>query len=243
MTLYMELNCIIVDDEPLALDLLEEYVRRTPYLRLAARCTGGQQALQTIESGTIDLAFLDIQMPGINGLELSRRIGGSGTKVIFTTAFEQYAIEGFRVDALDYLLKPFNFTEFSRAAEKAKTWFEMKRSSVAAAPTRQQRNSIMVKADYKQHVIPVSEIIYIESLRDYINIVTENGAVKTLMSMKNIEELLPEKGFARTHRSYIVNIDKVRTVERMQAIVAGRTVPVSESYKESLLAKLASRSA
>ena len=184
-------------------------------------------------------------MPGINGLELSRRIGGSGTKIIFTTAFEQYAIEGFRVDALDYLLKPFNFSEFSRAAEKARTWFEMRRSAAmnATSTTEPQPRSIIVKADYKQHVIPVSEIIYIESLRDYINIVTENGGVKTLMSMKSIEELLPEKGFARTHRSYIVNVDKVRTVERMQAIVAGRTVPVSESYKESLMEKLASRSA
>lgn len=241
----MELNCIIVDDEPLALDLLEEYVRRTPYLKLVARCTGGQQAMQAFEAGGIDVAFLDIQMPGINGLELSRRIGGSGTKIIFTTAFEQYAIEGFRVDALDYLLKPFNFSEFSRAAEKARTWFEMRRSAAknATSATEPQARSIIVKADYKQHVIPVSEIIYIESLRDYINIVTENGGVKTLMSMKSIEELLPEKGFARTHRSYIVNVDKVRTVERMQAIVAGRTVPVSESYKESLTEKLASRSA
>lgn len=241
----MELNCIIVDDEPLALDLLEEYVRRTPYLKLVARCTGGQQAMQAFEAGGIDVAFLDIQMPGINGLELSRRIGGSGTKIIFTTAFEQYAIEGFRVDALDYLLKPFNFSEFSRAAEKARTWFEMRRSAAknATSATEPQARSIIVKADYKQHVIPVSEIIYIESLRDYINIVTENGGVKTLMSMKSIEELLPKKGFARTHRSYIVNVDKVRTVERMQAIVAGRTVPVSESYKESLMEKLASRSA
>ena len=241
----MELNCIIVDDEPLALDLLEEYVRRTPYLKLVARCTGGQQAMQAFEAGGIDVAFLDIQMPGINGLELSRRIGGSGTKILFTTAFEQYAIEGFRVDALDYLLKPFNFSEFSRAAEKARTWFEMRRSAAknATSATEPQARSIIVKADYKQHVIPVSEIIYIESLRDYINIVTENGGVKTLMSMKSIEELLPEKGFARTHRSYIVNVDKVRTVERMQAIVAGRTVPVSESYKESLMEKLASRSA
>lgn len=241
----MELNCIIVDDEPLALDLLEEYVRRTPYLKLVARCTGGQQAMQAFEAGGIDVAFLDIQMPGINGLELSRRIGGSGTKIIFTTAFEQYAIEGFRVDALDYLLKPFNFSEFSRAAEKARIWFEMRRSATmnATSTTEPQARSIIVKADYKQHVIPVSEIIYIESLRDYINIVTENGGVKTLMSMKSIEELLPEKGFARTHRSYIVNVDKVRTVERMQAIVAGRTVPVSESYKESLMEKLASRSA
>lgn len=241
----MELNCIIVDDEPLALDLLEEYVRRTPYLKLVARCTGGQQAMLAFEAGGIDVAFLDIQMPGINGLELSRRIGGSGTKIIFTTAFEQYAIEGFRVDALDYLLKPFNFSEFSRAAEKARTWFEMRRSATmnTTSATEPQPRSIIVKADYKQHVIPVSEIIYIESLRDYINIVTENGGVKTLMSMKSIEELLPEKGFARTHRSYIVNVDKVRTVERMQAIVAGRTVPVSESYKESLMEKLASRSA
>lgn len=235
----MELNCIIVDDEPLALDLLEEYIRRTPYLHLAARCTGGQEALQTIGTQNIDVAFLDIQMPGINGLELSRHIDGSRTKVIFTTAFEQYAIEGFRVDALDYLLKPFNFSEFSRAAEKARAWFQLRRS--ASAPPQSSGRSIIVKADYKQHVIPVEEIIYIESLRDYINIVTAGGSVKTLMSMKSIEELLPEGRFCRTHRSYIANIDKIRTVERMQAIVDGHPVPVSESYKEALLGKLAGR--
>jgi len=235
----MELNCIIVDDEPLALDLLEEYIRRTPYLHLAARCTGAQDALRAIETQDIDIAFLDIQMPGINGLELSRRIDGARTKVIFTTAFEQYAIDGFRVDALDYLLKPFNYTEFSRAAEKAKTWFRM-RMSASESAWRLPR-SIIVKADYKQHIIPVDEIIYIESLRDYINIVTEKGSVKTLMSMKSIEELLPQGQFSRTHRSYIVNIDKIRTVERMQALADEYPVPVSESYKEALLEKLAGR--
>lgn len=234
----MELNCMIVDDEPLALDLLEEYIRRTPYLRLVARCTGGAEAFEYLEHGSADVVFLDIQMPGINGLELSRRINGKA-KIVFTTAFEQYAIEGFRVDALDYLLKPFNFSEFSRAAEKARNWFELKRSAQRTAVPEQAPRSIMVKADYKQYVIPVADIVYIESLRDYINIVTVEGCVKTLMSMKSIEELLPEDKFARTHRSYLVNVDRVKTVERSRAVVDAYTVPVSDSYKDSLIEKLA----
>lgn len=234
------LQCVIVDDEPLALDLLEEYVRQTPWLHLQARCTSGQQALELIGQGGTDVAFLDIQMPGLNGIELSRRIEGR-TKVIFTTAFEQYAIEGFRVDALDYLLKPFSYAEFSRAADKARAWMRLTRGQETQQQPARSARSIIVKSGYKQHVIPVSEIVYIESLRDYVNIVTVDGRIKTLMSMKSMEEMLPAGKFARTHRSYLVNIDRIRTVERSQAIVEGHTVPVSESCKEALLAKLSGK--
>ena len=140
----MTLNCLIVDDEPLALDLLESYVSRTPFLHLVAQCDSAVKALSVIEEEPIDLVFLDIQMPELNGLELSRLVGNK-VKIIFTTAFEQYALEGFRVDALDYLLKPFNYTEFLRAATKALRWSEMSRVENVSANVP---DSIFVKSDY-----------------------------------------------------------------------------------------------
>ena len=164
----MTLNCLIVDDEPLALDLLESYVSRTPFLHLVAQCDSAVKALSVIEEEPIDLVFLDIQMPELNGLELSRLVGNK-VKIIFTTAFEQYALEGFRVDALDYLLKPFNYTEFLRAATKALRWSEMSRVENVSANVP---DSIFVKSDYKLIQIQLKDILYIEGLKDYIRIQT-----------------------------------------------------------------------
>jgi len=185
----MTLNCLIVDDEPLALDLLESYVSRTPFLHLVAQCDSAVKALSVIEEEPIDLVFLDIQMPELNGLELSRLVGNK-VKIIFTTAFEQYALEGFRVDALDYLLKPFNYTEFLRAATKALRWIEMSRAENVSANVP---DSIFVKSDYKLIQIQLKDILYIEGLKDYIRIQTEDkeGGILTLMSMKSIEDHLP----------------------------------------------------
>ena len=166
----MTLNCLIVDDEPLALDLLESYVSRTPFLHLVAQCDSAVKALSVIEEEPIDLVFLDIQMPELNGLELSRLVGNK-VKIIFTTAFEQYALEGFRVDALDYLLKPFNYTEFLRAATKALRWIEMSRAENVSANVP---DSIFVKSDYKLIQIQLKDILYIEGLKDYIRIQTED---------------------------------------------------------------------
>ena len=169
----MTLNCLIVDDEPLALDLLESYVSRTPFLHLVAQCDSAVKALSVIEEEPIDLVFLDIQMPELNGLELSRLVGNK-VKIIFTTAFEQYALEGFRVDALDYLLKPFNYTEFLRTATKALRWSEMSRVENVSANVP---DSIFVKSDYKLIQIQLKDILYIEGLKDYIRIQTEDKEV------------------------------------------------------------------
>ena len=235
----MELSCIIVDDEPLALDLLESYVLRTPFLRLVARCNNAAEVLSVLERESVDLAFLDIQMPELNGLELSRLIGHR-TKIVFTTAFEQYAIEGFRVDAVDYLLKPFNYAEFLRAATKAQRLAELE----ANRPAGQQRPaSIFVKSDYKLVQIELRHILYIEGLKDYVRIQTDTpaGGVLTLMNMKTIEEHLPADTFIRVHRSYIVNIDQIKTIERNRIVFGKLYIPISDSYKERFAKMLEKR--
>ena len=215
----MTLNCLIVDDEPLALELLESYVSRTPFLHLVDRCDSAVKALSVIEETPVDLIFLDIQMPELNGLELSRLVGNK-VKIIFTTAFEQYAIEGFRVDALDYLLKPFNYSEFLRAATKA-------------LRTRPAPESIFVKSDYKLVQVQLKDILYIEGLKDYIRIQTEDGqGILTLMSMKSIEDFLPADTFVRVHRSYIINMNKIKTIERNRIIFGKVYIPISDSYKD-----------
>ncbi|MBP3426122.1 MAG: response regulator transcription factor [Rikenellaceae bacterium] len=235
-----KLKCIIVDDEPLALELLEEYVRRTPELELLARCIDGVAALKMMEENPVDLAFLDIQMPQVNGLELAHRVG-KNTKVVFTTAFEQYALEGFKADAIDYLLKPFNYDEFRHAVDKALAWFAPRRTEQPATPTATAPRSIIVKADYKQHVIPLDEILYVKGEKDYVRIRTVNGELKSLMSMRSVEQSLPSEHFQRIHRSYIVNLDRVTTVGNMHVTVGAESLPMSNSYKEDFMQRLTGR--
>lgn len=238
----MKLSCIIVDDEPLALDILEEYVGRMPNLELVARCSGSVEALQAMKQRPVDVAFLDIQMPGLNGLELSKLVGDD-TKVIFTTAFPQYALEGFKVDALDYLLKPISFDEFSRAVARAGEWFSMKRAAGSGAVQEEEPHNLIVKSEYKQYIIPIDTIVYIEGIRDYIRIHTDDGGqIQTLMNLKTAEEMLPSGRFARVHRSYIVNVDKVKKIERTRIVFGDVIVPISDTYKDSFLKLLASRS-
>lgn len=235
----MNLNCIIVDDEPLALDLLENYVSRTPFLQLAARCNNAIEVLSVLERESVDVAFLDIQMPELNGLELSHLIGNK-TKIVFTTAFEQYAIEGFRADAVDYLLKPFNYAEFLKAATKVQHLIELEKYQTSTpAPS-----SIFVKSDYKLVQIELQHIQYIEGLKDYIRIQTDTpeGSILTLMSMKAIEEHLPSDTFVRVHRSYIVNINKIKTIERNRIVFGKVYIPVSDSYKEHFTELIEKRS-
>lgn len=250
------LNCIIVDDEPLALDILEDYIRLTPSLEFEGRFTSGADALGLLraaggEGGRgIDLAFLDIQMPGIGGLDLARTIGEiPDTRVVFTTAFPQYALDGFRLDALDYLLKPISFEEFSRAVGRAVEWFRVKRAGGAEEP-----RTLIVKSDYKQFVIPLRSIVYIEGIRDYIRIHASDAAgrpmsVQTLMNMKDVEAMLPGEHFARAHRSYIVALDRVVRLERSRAVVESGaapgellSIPVSDTCKEAFMRALAARS-
>ncbi|MDO9255486.1 MAG: LytTR family DNA-binding domain-containing protein [Bacteroidales bacterium] len=225
----MTIRCLLVDDEPLALDLLEGYVSKTPSLELAGRCSSAFQAMEMLDKTEVDIIFLDIQMPGLSGLEFSRSLK-DGPKVIFTTAFEQYALEGFKVEALDYLLKPISYPEFLNAVNKARRWFE----HFEKATIPEIRTSIFVKADYKLVQIEFNNILYIEGLKDYVKFCLEDNEkpVLSLMSMKSLEENLPDSRFMRVHRSFIVNLDKIKTIERNRIVFGKEYIPISENYKE-----------
>lgn len=224
----MKLNCAIVDDEPLALNLLESYVQKTSFLELAGKYSSAVQAMKELPDKKIDLLFLDIQMPELNGLEFSKMVP-SNTRVVFTTAFGQYAIDGYKVNALDYLLKPISYVDFLQAANKALQWFELLQQP------REEKESIFVKSEYKLVQIMLKDILYIEGLKDYIKIYEENQPkpVLCLMSMKAMEELLPPKRFIRVHRSYIVQKDKIRVVDRGRIVFGKTYIPISDSYKQA----------
>lgn len=227
----MTIRCLIVDDEPLARDLLEGYVKKTPFLDLVGKCRSAVEALQEIEEKDVDLLFLDIQMPELTGLELSQ-ILGKKIKVIFTTAFGEYALEGFKVSALDYLLKPFNYTDFLKAAQKAKEWFELVNNQTTGKVT--EKNSLLVKSDYKLIKIDLDDILYFEGLKDYVKIYQENQTrpVLSLMTLKSLEEQLPSQRFMRIHRSFIINLSKINAVERSQVRIGKEEIPIAEKYKE-----------
>ncbi|HOH83276.1 MAG TPA: LytTR family DNA-binding domain-containing protein [Bacteroidales bacterium] len=232
------INCIIVDDEPLALDLLESYIKKTPFLHLVSRCTNAFEAIEQINNSPVDLIFLDIHMPELSGLEFSRTLSKEH-RVIFTTAYEKYALEGFKVDALDYLLKPFNYKEFLKAANKAAEWFE-KTKATANTPLPY----IYVKSEYKLIKINLDHILYIEGLKDYVKIfiVDKNKPVLTLMSLKLLEQQLPHEIFMRIHRSYIINLNYIEQVERNQVVIKNTRISIADIYKESFLRHIASRS-
>ncbi|MCK9160543.1 MAG: LytTR family DNA-binding domain-containing protein [Bacteroidaceae bacterium] len=233
----MVINCVIVDDEPLALGLLESYVNKTPFLLLTGKYSSAVQALKEIPDKKIDLLFLDIQMPELNGLEFSRMID-EHTRIVFTTAFNQYAIDGYRVNALDYLLKPISYIDFLQAANKALQWFEL----IKKKP--EEKESFFVKSEYKLLQIQFDKILYIEGLKDYVKIYTEDSpkAILSLMSMKSIEELLPGSRFIRVHRSFIVQKSKIKIIERNRIVFGKNYIPISDSYKEGFQRFLNERS-
>lgn len=223
----MKLNCAIVDDEPLALSLLESYVDKTPFLRLAGKYSSAVQAMKELPGKHVDLLFLDIQMPELNGLEYSKMIDPA-TRIVFTTAFGQYAIDGYKVNALDYLLKPISYVDFLQAANKALQWFELLQQP------KEDIQSIFVKSDYKLVQIELSKILYVEGLKDYIKIYEEDvpKPILSLMSLKTMEELLPASRFIRVHRSYIVQKDKIRIIDRGRIVFGKNYIPISDSYKQ-----------
>lgn len=224
----MKLRCVIIDDEPLAIDLLKSYVEQTPYLELAATFENPLAAMETIRSGNIQVLYLDINMPQISGLEFSKTLPAS-TRIIFTTAYEQYAIEGFRLNALDYLLKPISYTEFLHASNKAFEWFKLVDTNEAS--------SIFIKSGYRMEKVELSDILYIENQKDYVKFHLEGVSepVSSLMSMQSLEEKLPPKQFMRVHRSFIVNLNKIKTIERNCIVFGKEYIPVSDTYKDRFM--------
>ncbi|CAZ98418.1 MULTISPECIES: LytR/AlgR family response regulator transcription factor [Zobellia] len=231
----IQLKCMIVDDEPMALNLVESYVEKTPYLILKKKCNSAIEAIEYIRTETVDLLFLDIQMPDLTGLEFSKMLP-KHTRVIFTTAFDQYALEGFKVEALDYLLKPFDYAEFLTASNKALEWFTLLRGQHKTSIS-DEKEFLFVKSEYKQLRIKLSDVLYFEGLKDYIKIWLKDNPkpVLTLMSLKNLEEELPEAQFMRVHRSFIVSLKNIEVVERSQIVINDQRITVSEQYKPKFL--------
>ena len=232
----MTIKCAIVDDEPLAVELLASYVEKIPFLELCGKYNNATDALHGIGEQPVDLLFLDIQMPELNGLELSKMIPES-TRVVFTTAFNQYAVDGFRVNALDYLLKPISYADFLDACNKALQWFQLtQQSEQPSAPrTEEEPTSIFVKSEYKLLQINLDDIRYIEGLKDYVKIYTEQSPhpILSLMNMKAIEQMLPASRFIRVHRSFIVQKSKIREIERNRIVFGDVYIPIGDSYKQA----------
>jgi DNA-binding LytR/AlgR family response regulator len=228
----MKINCIVIDDEPLALRQIADFVRQTPFLVLTAECKSGFEAIEALATHNVDLMFVDINMPDLSGMELIRSLNVK-PEVIFTTAYSEYAIEGYKVDALDYLLKPIGYGDFLKAANKAKTYFETieKANSKSGGDDNE---CLFVKSEYKIVRINLDDIKYIESMREYVRIHTINSKpVMSLMSMKSLEVKLPSDRFMRVHRSFIVNLKQITTIERSRIIFDHDVyIPVSEQYKD-----------
>lgn len=237
----MVLNCYIIDDEPLALDLMESYVNKTPFLSLQGKSTSAIHALKELQTKEIDILFLDIQMPELSGMEFSRIIGGK-CRIIFTTAFEQYALDSYKVNALDYLLKPISYVDFLQSVNKAQKWFQMVRTSERKSPD-EEIDSIFVKTEYKLVQIELKKILYVEGLKDYVKIYVENEPhpILSLMSLKSLEEKLPSSRFVRVHRSFIVQLSQIKIIERNRIIFGKQYIPISDSYKNTFFEYLNQR--
>lgn len=247
----MRLTCAIIDDEPLAVSLLESYVLKTPFLDLQGTYNSALDALSDLRDRPVDLLFLDIQMPELSGLEFSR-ILNADTRVIFTTAFDQYAVDSYRVNALDYLLKPISYPDFLASANKALRWYELLRKPVsseekeesASIAERGGMESIFVKSEYKLLQIELRKILYIEGLKDYVKIFVEDEPrpVLSLMSMKSLEDMLPSDRFVRVHRSFIVQPEKIKVIERNRIVFGKEYIPISDNYKQYFLEMIERRS-
>ena len=227
-----DLRCIVVDDEPLAVKMLENFIAKTPGMTLEASFTDSVEALSAISATCPDLVFLDIQMPDLNGMELSRLVH-EPTRIIFTTAFKQYAFESYEVSALDFLLKPIRYQKFLEAAEKARQWFELK--AAADAGGAPQKDYILIKADKVLHKVPFADILYVLGMKDYVMVYVSGrkDPYVTHCTMKAMEDMLPKPGFMRVHKSYIVSLDKIDCVSPGNDIMIGETlIHISDAYKD-----------
>ena len=242
------LRCMVVDDEPLAVKMLENFISKTSFLSLEASFTDPVAALEAIRSRQPQLVFLDIQMPDLNGMELSRMVP-EGTRIIFTTAFKDYAFDSYEVSALDFLLKPIRYQKFLEAAEKARRWFELLESVESAAEqpagsASAQQDSIFVKSDGQLRKVAFSDIRYVEGMKDYVllHLCSEKRPLVTHITMKAVEELLPAGVFMRVHRSYIVALDKIESIGGSYDISIGDSlIHVSDAYKPAFEQYLSQR--
>ena len=236
------IRCIAIDDEPLALRQIKSYIERLPQLELCASCSSAIEAQKALQDNSVDLIFADINMPDMSGIDFVRSLQ-TPTMVIFTTAYSEYAIEGFRLDAVDYLLKPFSFTDFERAVGKAVSLFELKQlrdnqqdsTDTTPAAESDSNDSISIKADYKVSLVRYSDIIFIESVGEYVRLhLTNASPITTLFRLKNMETALPSDRFMRVHRSYIVNLEHIAAYARGRVYLDNEEyVPISGNYRDT----------
>lgn len=227
-----KITCIAIDDEPLALGLMISHIEKTPFLTLKGGFDNPIDASEFLMENSVDLIFLDIQMPDLTGTEFARTLKHD-TKVIFTTAYDKYAVEGFQLHALDYLLKPISYEVFLKSVMHAKQYFDMAQAGENSKSVDTQEDFLFIKADYQIHRIEYNDILYFEGLKDYIKLYVE-GSEKPIVfhaTMKSMEEKLPSGRFMRVHRSYIVSLNKIRTIEQDRILFGDVRIPVSKAYK------------
>lgn len=230
------MNCIIVDDEPLAQQVMEDYINTIPFLNLKSKCSGAFQAYDILRSEHIDLIFLDIHMPNVSGIDFINSIQNR-PNFIFTTAYSEHALDGFDLNAVDYLLKPVPFERFLKAVNKAYDIY-LSKNSKGEAKSENHDNSvaesfILVKSDYQTQKVDLREITYIEGLKDYVKIYLTSGkSVVTLNSLKNMTEKLPANIFVRVHKSYIVSLLQIKSIVRNRIVTGDKWIPIGDNYKE-----------
>ncbi len=226
----MKLNVIIIEDEPLALKKVVGFVEKVDYLSLSKTFDNAIEAISFLKSNAVDLIFLDIQMEEFTGIQFMEAVKVR-PKVIITTAYDKYAIKGYELDVADYLLKPFTFDRFLQAVERVS-------NSITVSQTPSNNDFIFVKTEYRLEKIELSEILYIEGMSEYLRVVTMTKKVMTLLNFKSIEELLPKNNFLRVHKSYVIALDKIESIERNRIKIGDAIIPISESYKEIFYNKI-----
>jgi two-component system, LytTR family, response regulator len=231
----MQINCVAIDDEPLALSKLEAFIARVHGLNLLRTFDNAVEAVSWLKENRVDLVFLDIQMEQLTGIQFLEATG-LNCSIIITSAYEQYAIKGFEFNVTDYLLKPYSFERFVKAVNKVMEQFSQR----AAIKKEEEEISryIFVKTEYRLEKVDTEDILYVEGMKDYLRIVCSNKKIMTLQSFSKLEESLPSKKFCRIHKSYIIAISKIESIERGVVIIAGQRIPVSNTYKENFFTKI-----
>jgi len=234
--------CIIIDDEEIGRDLLENFIGRIPHFELRGKFSNPLEALPIVKSESIDLIFLDIQMPGMTGIEFLKTLSNAPA-IIFTTAYSEYALEGYELSVIDYLLKPFSFSRFLQAVNKATELIDLRNAPHPSTPPKADTDApsteyLLIKADHKVHRVYLKDIVYIQSMKEYVIYYTETGKIMALGSLKGLAEKLPSNDFLRIHKSYIVAKNRVNSLYGNQVELASITLPIGGHYREQVLAEL-----